>query len=116
MKHYLTEKDYNVTRVTSDFAALILSYYLTSISSQRNEFIHDREIFLLLVVSWYFSSRWVNLYDDFRTLKFIDELLLLLPLIIVQALTVIVVFFLADDHVHARKFVFEYLIIKTIEI
>ena len=108
MKHYLTEKDYNVTRVTSDFAALILAYYLTSISSQRNEFIHDREIFLLLVVSWYFSSRWVNLYDDFRTLKFIDELLLLLPLIIIQALTVIVVFFLADDHEHARKFVFEY--------
>ena len=108
MKHYLTEKDYNVTRVTSDFAALILAYYLTSISSQRNEFIHDREILLLLVVSWYFSSRWVNLYDDFRTLKFIDEILLLLPLIIVQALTVIVVFFLADDHEHARKFVFEY--------
>ena len=108
MKYHFTEKDYNVSRVSSDFAVLILSYYLTSTLSHRNEFIHDREILLLLVVSWYFSSRWVDIYDDFRTLKFIDELLLLLPLIIVQALTVIVVFFLADDHEHARKFVFEY--------
>jgi len=63
---------------------------------------------MVLVVSWYFSSKCVNVYDDFRTLKFIDELLLLIPLIIIQALIIIIVFFLANDHVHARRFVFEY--------
>ena len=108
MKYHFTEKNYNIARVSSDFSTLILSYYLTSVLSHRNEFIHDREILLALVVSWYFSSKWVNIYDDFRTLKFIDELLLLLPLIIVQALVVIVAFFLSDDHMHTRKFVIEY--------
>ena len=108
MKYHFTEKNYNITKVSSDFAILILSYYLTSILSHRNEFIHDREILLLLVVSWYFSSKWIDIYDDFRTLKFIEELLLLIPLIIVQALIVIVAFFMTDDHIHARKFVFEY--------
>ena len=108
MKYHFTEKYYNIARVSSDFSTLILSYYLTSVLSHRNEFIHDREILQALVVSWYFSSKWVNIYDDFRTLKFIDELLLLLPLIIVQALVVIVAFFLSDDHMHTRKFVIEY--------
>ena len=108
MKYHFTEKNYNITKVSSDFAILILSYYLTSILSHRNEFIHDREILLLLVVSWYFSSKWIDIYDDFRTLKFIDELLLLLPLIIVQALIIIVAFFMTNDHIHVRKFVFEY--------
>jgi putative colanic acid biosysnthesis UDP-glucose lipid carrier transferase len=108
MKYHFMEKDYYVIRVFSDFAVLILSYYLTSILSHRNEFAHDREILLLLVISWYFSSRWINIYDDFRTLRFIDELLLLLPVIVVQALIVIIGFFFTDDHLHARKFVFEY--------
>lgn len=62
----------------------------------------------ILVFAWYFSSKWINIYDDFRTLKFIDEILLLLPVVALQALVMIVCFFVIDDHNYARRFVLDY--------
>ena len=86
----------------------MIAYSITSILSHRNEIIYDKVVILSLIIVWYYSSKWINIYDDFRTLKFIDEFLLLIPLIAIQALFIIIYFFLEDDHLHARKFVFEY--------
>ena len=86
----------------------MIAYSITSILSHRNEIIYDKVVILSLIAAWYFSSKWMNIYDDFRTLRFVDEFLLLVPLIAIQALLIIIYFFLEDDHLHARKFVFEY--------
>ena len=108
MKSHHIEKNNYVFRIFTDIISILIAYCVTSIFSHRNEFIYDREIILFLIFTWYFSSKWINIYDDFRTLKFIDEFLLLIQLILLQAFVVILYFFVTDNHLHARKFVLEY--------
>ena len=102
------EKNNYVFRVFTDIILILIAYYITSILSHRNEFVYDKVIMLFLISTWYFSSKWINIYDDFRSLKFIDEFLLLVQLILLQAFVVIICFFVVDNHLHARKFVLEY--------
>lgn len=107
MKDYFGRENYYL-RLITDVVVLLISFYLTSIVSHRNSYIHDREVFVLLVVIWYFSSKIIQIYDDFRTLKFIDEFLLLLPVVAVQALVLVIFFFFLNDRDNARKFVLDY--------
>lgn len=108
MKSHLIQKNNYVFRIFTDIVSILIAYGITSILSQRNEFIYDREIILVLIVTWFFSSEWIHIYDDFRTHKFIDEFLLLVPLVVIQAFAIIICFFVTDNHLHARKFVLEY--------
>jgi putative colanic acid biosynthesis UDP-glucose lipid carrier transferase len=66
------------------------------------------------MVAWYFSSKATNLYDDFRTVKFIDEFLLLIPNIMVEMMILVTSFFMLDDRMHARKVVLLFVVIATI--
>jgi putative colanic acid biosynthesis UDP-glucose lipid carrier transferase len=102
------ERDNYAFRILSDLASIVIAYCFTSIFIYRNYFIQDKVILLFLILAWYFSSKWTNLYDDFRTLKFIDEFLLLLPIVALQALIMIVCFFVMNDHAYARRFVLDY--------
>jgi putative colanic acid biosynthesis UDP-glucose lipid carrier transferase len=74
----------------------------------------DWGIVIFLTVAWYFSSKATNLYDDFRTVKFIDEFLLLIPNVLVQMMVLVTAFFMLDDRVHARKVVFFYIGISVV--
>ena len=107
MKDYFGRENYYL-RLLTDILVLMLSFYLTSVVSNRNNSIHDREVFVLLVIVWYFSSKIIHVYDDFRTLKFIDEFLLLVPVIAIQALVLILFLFFLNDRDNARRFVLEY--------
>lgn len=108
MKAHYLEKDNYVFRILSDLASIVVAYSFTSIFIHQDSFIYDKEIMLFLVFAWYFSSKWINIYDDFRTLKFIDEFLLLVPVVLLQVLVIIIYFFIMDNHNHARRFVFDY--------
>ncbi|MES2519119.1 MAG: undecaprenyl-phosphate glucose phosphotransferase [Bacteroidota bacterium] len=108
MKSNFFEKDFYGVRILTDFAAISLSFFLISIFSLRNTFFIDREVLVALIIAWYVSSKWIDVYNDFRTLKFIDELLLLTIPILIQGLVLILAFFILDSHEHARRFVLEY--------
>ena len=108
MKAHYLEKDNYVFRILSDIASIVIAYCFTFIIIYRDDIIYDKEIILFLIFAWYFSSKWINLYDDFRTLKFIDEFLLLVPVVALQALVMIVCFFVMNDHYYARRFVLDY--------
>ncbi|MES2519120.1 MAG: undecaprenyl-phosphate glucose phosphotransferase [Bacteroidota bacterium] len=108
MRKNVFENDFYKFRILTDFISIIIAYYAISILSHRNAFNHDREVLFFLLLSWYFAGKSVGVYNDFRTLKFIDEFLLLFPLVFIQCLVIIIIFFLANDHFHARKFVTEY--------
>lgn len=110
MKEFFGRENYYL-RLLSDFMLVVIAYYITAIVSYKGSFLHDREILLVLIITWYFSSKWIHIYDDFRTLKYIDEFFLLLPMICIQGVVLILGFFLVDNHENARKFVFEYLLL-----
>ena len=68
----------------SDILFVIVSFMMALTISGREPNKLDAGIVVFLMVAWYFSSKATNLYDDFRTVKFIDEFLLILPNIMVQ--------------------------------
>ncbi len=60
------------------------------------------------VFFWYFSSKISNLYDEFRTEKYIGELLLILQNVAVQLLVAGQIFFILNSHEYTRLFVLYY--------
>ncbi|WP_052353975.1 undecaprenyl-phosphate glucose phosphotransferase [Flectobacillus major] len=106
-------------RLLSDFIFIFVSFEMASTMSGRELSRLDWGMLLFLMVAWYFSSKATNLYDDFRTVKFIDEFLLLIPNLMIQMMVLVTAFFMLDDRVHARKFVFLYvgvsLVILTVK-
>lgn len=98
-------------RLLSDIIFVIVSFALAVTMSTRQPQKLDWGIVAFLVVAWYFSSKVTNLYDDFRTVKFIDEFLLILPNIMVQMMVLVTSFFMLDDRMHARKVVLFFVVI-----
>ncbi len=108
MKTQYLGRDNFAFSLSSDLASIVIAYCFSSKIIHKDLFIYDKVIVLFLMFAWYFSSKWINLYDDFRTLKFIDEFLRLVPVIIIQALVIIICLFVMDSHSHARTFVLDY--------
>ncbi len=111
---YNSMKGLGYYRLLSDFIFIFVSFEMASTMSGRELSRLDWGMLLFLMVAWYFSSKATNLYDDFRTVKFIDEFLLLIPNIMIQVMVLVTAFFMLDDHMHARKFVLYYLFITSI--
>ncbi len=95
-------------RIFSDVIILWIGFFLAAILSQRG--VHGIDFYLLVTLSitWYFTSRMSNLYEEFRALRFIDELLILIPNTLAQFLTSVVVQFSLNEHHYQRKFAFLY--------
>ena len=108
MKTQYLGRDNFAFSLSSDLASIVIAYCFSSKIIHKDLFIYDKVIVLFLMFAWYFSSKWINLYDDFRTLKFIDEFLRLVPVVIIQALVIIICLFVMDSHSHARTFVLDY--------
>ena len=98
-------------RLLSDLFFVYFSFFLAAFLSHRDIQIIDWYLSLLLAITWYFSSRMTNLYDEFRTSKFIDEFLLLFPNIILQFIVVVLVFFTLNDQLFQRQLSFIYPIV-----
>ncbi|OYU65129.1 MAG: undecaprenyl-phosphate glucose phosphotransferase, partial [Cytophagaceae bacterium BCCC1] len=65
------------------------------------------------VVGWYFSSKIIKLYDEFRTEEFIGEMLVLLENILVQIIIAGQLYFLLNEHEYARTFLAWYISLFT---
>lgn len=99
------KKIYHI-RLLTDSICLILCFGAAQILSSRSFSSRDFFLLFLLLVGWYFSSRYTELYDEFRTVKYIDEFLVLIPNIIVQGVVLMIYLFLINDRFFARKLVF----------
>lgn len=92
------------------FSFVIASYYSTAqvVILKGNQL---NEIFLLLTLffTWYFSTSYTNLYDEFRSRNFSFELIILLKNIFIQFIAVIVLIFMIKEINYSRLFVFYYI-------
>ncbi|OYU93037.1 MAG: hypothetical protein CFE21_22020, partial [Bacteroidetes bacterium B1(2017)] len=71
-------------RLFTDIIILVFCFIIASVISQRGFGERDKLILGAFVVGWYFSSKIIKLYDEFRTEEFIGEMLVLLENILVQ--------------------------------
>lgn len=101
-------------RLFADILIILFSFYVGSYLSQRGIEKVDRIIIITLVVAWYFSAKMSNLYDDFRTEKYVGELLLLFQNIIVQAIVAGQLYFLLNQHMYSRTFVAYYIVLLLV--
>ena len=93
-------------RLLTDFLCLIFCYLVSEMLSGR--IISNKDIFsiVLLLATWYFSSKYTELYDEFRTVKYIDEFLVLVPNVLIQGVVLMLYLFILNDQNFPRRFVF----------
>ena len=102
-------------KVFSDICIIIAVFFLATLFSGRetdNKL--DLLVLVILVTSWYFSTKMSNTYDDFRTEKFVGELLLILQNVLIQSIVAGQLFFILDKHSYARRFVAIYVVLLLI--
>lgn len=92
-------------RLITDFLIILLCFIGSMLISGRGLHRTDFLLLVILMVSWYFSSKISNLYDEFRTEKFVGELLLILQNVVILVLVAGQVFFLLNQMSYARTFV-----------
>ena len=103
----------NHLRLLSDLVAISIIYVLSSLFCQRMLNQVTVLVIIGLLLTWYFSSKFVKLYDSFRFSLFIDELLILVPNLIVQLIVLTISLFLLNDHQNARSFTVVYALSLT---
>lgn len=106
MKH--TNQGAIYFRLFSDIIFLLIGFFLAAILSNRG--VHKMDFYLLftLIITWYFTSRMSNLYEEFRALRFIDEFLILIPNALAQFVVSVVIQFSLNEHHYQRTFAFLY--------
>ncbi|UBM58085.1 undecaprenyl-phosphate glucose phosphotransferase [Marinilongibacter aquaticus] len=101
-------------KLFTDVIILLGSFLAASWLSHREIDRMDRVIVVSFIVAWYLSSKVTNLYEDFRTEKYVSELILVLQNILIQFIVAGQLFFMLDQHAHARVFVVWYLTLITL--
>lgn len=91
--------------ISYSFAVLISHKVVTN-----NQFL----IPSILAFIWYFTSKYTNLYDDFRTTTFIEELLVLIPNVLFQLISIGFIYFISNDHDDARPLTLYYILLLGI--
>src|ERR1700712_5371427 len=99
-------KGSNYIRLLSDLCCIIISFFMATFFSLRGVESLDWYLLLFLTVTWAFSSRITNLYDEFRTAKFVDEFVLLIPNVLLQFMGVIFLLFTFNEHRYQRTFAY----------
>ncbi len=101
-------------RLFVDILLIVACFYTASSLSERGFENVDRIIIITLLVAWYISSKMTNLYDEFRTEKFVGELLLLFQNVVVQVIVAGQLYFLLNQHLYARTFVAYYMVLLLV--
>jgi putative colanic acid biosynthesis UDP-glucose lipid carrier transferase len=97
-----------------DFILLGIAYVMGKELSGLEVGRVDLLIVLILGFVWYLTSRKTELYDDFRTSRYISELLTLMPNILVQAITVFSLsFFMSDGRMEKGSGLFYILFVSV---
>ncbi|MFN4087211.1 MAG: undecaprenyl-phosphate glucose phosphotransferase [Spirosomataceae bacterium] len=96
-------------KLVTDLGLLFLCFLMASAISTRA--LHRVDILIagVLMAGWYFSSRMTHLYDDFRTERYIGELLLILENVAVQLVLIGQIYFFLNSHNFARRFTVAYI-------
>lgn len=91
-------------RTYSDVIILWIGFFLAAMLTQRG--IYNIDIFLLfaLSITWYWTSRTNNLYEEFRALRFIDEFFIIIPNVIAQFVVSVIIQFSLNEHHYKRRF------------
>ncbi|PAC30634.1 undecaprenyl-phosphate glucose phosphotransferase [Flectobacillus sp. BAB-3569] len=92
-------------RLFSDLSFLIVSFYVAAEVSGHGVGRLDGGTIIFLLISWYFSTKATNLYDDLKTVRFVHEFLLLIPNILIQSAVLIIALFILNEHYFGRTFV-----------
>jgi putative colanic acid biosysnthesis UDP-glucose lipid carrier transferase len=112
MKNFRSLKRF--LRQISDILILGTAFVFASVfghkSLEPNQFL----IITILIFTWYFTSKYTNLYDDFRTSRFVSEIIILVPNIITQLISVGFIYFVLNDHAHVRTFTIIYIGLASI--
>lgn len=106
--NYYIRRNKNHLSLLGDFWLLVIVYLASSIFYTRPIRQLDLLIIFGLILTWYFSSKGNKLYEDFRTAYYFDEVLLLVPNLIIQLLVLSISLFFLNDHFHARSFAVTY--------
>lgn len=89
-------------RLSIDILFLFSSFFLAMLLSTKARENHDVLIPITLAFVWYFTSKYTNLYDEFRTTSFINELLTIIPNIIFQLIVLGFIYFAINEHDFSR--------------
>lgn len=112
MKAILRKNRYK--RQLVDIIILCLSYYFAVLISHKSASNSQFLIPTILTFIWYFTSKYTNLYDEFRTTTFVEELLVLIPNILFQLISIGFIYFIINDHEYARTLSMYYIVFLTI--
>lgn len=101
---YSIETRHNYTKLSADLLIVMFAFLLATQLSHRAWIGRDMLVVGGLVVGWYAASKFTPLYNDFRTLTFINEVWALLPNLLFQFAILTVFLFFLNDTNHARTF------------
>lgn len=104
----------NHLRLLIDFAFIGITYLLSAELYGRHYRQTDGLIIVGISMVWYFSVKITKLYDDFRTVAYIEELLALLPNVLLQFFALAFSLFFLNDRFYARSFTITYTVLLTI--
>lgn len=101
-------------KLVTDSMLLVACFFMASWLSGRTLQRVDWVVLGILGGGWYFSTRITNMYDDFRTEKYVGELLLSLENILVQLVLIGQVYFFLNEQNYARRFTLAYVFLLTV--
>lgn len=103
-----------IFKLATDFIVILATFYISSILSTKDLQRSDALLLAMLILGWYFSTKASNFYGEFRTEKFIGELLILVQNVAIQVIIAGQVFFSLNQMSYSRTFVMYYSIILSL--
>ncbi|AFK05408.1 Undecaprenyl-phosphate glucose phosphotransferase [Emticicia oligotrophica DSM 17448] len=101
-------------RLTVDIILLIASFYFAMLLVGKPLVGSQLLIPCILSFIWYFTSKYTNLYDDFRTTNFATEFVELLANISFQLVGIGFIYFTLNDNDHVRTITGLYIVFLTV--
>jgi putative colanic acid biosysnthesis UDP-glucose lipid carrier transferase len=112
MKRELTKIGF--LKLASDLLILFTIFFLALYISQKKLDRSDGLLLIMLILGWYFSTKASNFYGEFRTEKFVGEMLILIQNVAFQVIIAGQIFFALNQMSYSRTFVLYYSGILTL--
>ncbi|NMB82290.1 MAG: hypothetical protein GYA14_10775, partial [Ignavibacteria bacterium] len=103
------------SRQLLDYLLIIISFIIsgyfstTDILFFKQNQLNELFLMLTLIITWYLSSSYTKLYDEFRSRNFSFEMIILFKNILIQLISVIVIIFVIKEIKYSRLFVLYYI-------
>ncbi len=104
-------KSNSTKRLFLDSTIILFSYFLAALFSHKKFDEEQLLIPILLLFIWNFTSKYFELYDEFRTSTFVNELLIIIPNVFFQFIATGFIYFILNDQTFSRLFTLYYVII-----